>query len=258
MDFLNPITNETKDNIWITNFDFPTGNKYASSSLLFSFVCLCVFLRIGKFIFWCTFTTANGVMECKSTSLMQVTHSGKMLSLLQSTIFCFCMYSISRCSTFAVYSRVTADAAAAAECDSIYIIAICVVSIVVTITVIVCQLDVYFMRYICIFHTKLLLFLRSRSKISRFFTLFWVYVFASRVYYTLACECFTAKFSVYSFKTYLKDTNRWDIEKRQSCYFLFRWKVFEFSFLFLCWSFGSFVRLLALAWKQFPIRCMMG
>lgn len=43
MNFLNPITNETKDNIWITNFDFPTGNKYASSSLLLSFVFVYLF-----------------------------------------------------------------------------------------------------------------------------------------------------------------------------------------------------------------------
>lgn len=158
-----------------------------------------------------------------------------MLSLLQSTIFCFCMYSISRCSTFAVFSgncrcccccswmRLNLHYSYLRRFHRCYHYCYCLST-----------WCIFYALYMYILY-KLLLFLRSLSKISRFFhSLLSVCVvfIALLVYYTLACEGFTAKFSVYSFKTYLKDTNRWDIEKRQSCYFLFRWKVFEFSFLF--------------------------
>lgn len=75
---------------------------------------------------------------------MQVSHSNEIVATV--AVNYFCMSSISRCSTFAVLSV----AATAAACNSIYIMDICVASIAVTITVIVCQLDVYFMRYMYI------------------------------------------------------------------------------------------------------------
>lgn len=149
MDFLNPITNEMK---WNEHTDFK----------FWFFICWqirelkCIYLKYFSVSLSRTHTLLLSINIFSTKMAMQKRSNDASNPLKQNAVTVavnnLCMSSIARCSTFVLC---TLGCYSTAACDSIYIMDICVASIVVTITVIVCQLDVYFMHLYVYFVSKL-------------------------------------------------------------------------------------------------------